>query len=164
MMCHVFRYSKPVPWLTDEQQRIWRNYLAMGARLRSAMNRQLQEDCGLSLADYEVMVALAEREEARINEVRRELDWEQSRLSHQLSRMRCRGLVNRSGSGDDRRGAVVALTDSGAEALKAAAPGHAELVRSVVFEAISPSQLRALDAFTSEGLERLERRVAATLA
>lgn len=164
MTCHVFRYPEPVAWLTDEEQRIWRNYLAMGTRLNAAMNRQLQADCGLSLADYEILVALADRDGSRINELRNELGWEQSRLSHQLTRMRSRGLVKRSGSDDDRRGAVVALTEAGAQALKAAAPGHAELVRSILFDTVSPSQLRALDAFTSEALARLERRAAATLA
>jgi len=46
-------------WLTDDQQRIWRNYLAVVSRLEAAMNRQLQQDCGLSLPDYEVLVALS---------------------------------------------------------------------------------------------------------
>lgn len=151
-------------WLTGEQHRIWRNYLAMGTRLQAAMNRQLQADCGLSLADYEVLVALSERPDPRINELGHQLGWEQSRLSHQLTRMRSRGLVTRSGSGQDRRGAVVELTDDGAAALAAAAPGHVELVRTVVFDALSPSQLRVLDAFTSEALTRLAQREAATLA
>lgn len=154
----------PVTWLTDEQQRIWRNYLAMGTRLRAAMNRQLQADCGLSLADYEVVVALSERDEARINELGNELGWEQSRLSHQLTRMRARGLVKRTGSDKDRRGVVVELTDSGRAALVAAAPGHVELVRGVVFDALNPLQLQALDALTSEVLARLEQHEAATLA
>lgn len=151
-------------WLTGEQQRIWRNYLSMGTRLQAAMNRQLQADCGLSLADYEVLVALSERPEWRINELGHELGWEQSRLSHQLTRMRSRGLVKRSGTDRDRRGAVVELTDNGAAALTAAAPGHVELVRDVVFDALSPAQLRALDALTSEALARLTQREAATLA
>lgn len=151
-------------WLTGEQQRIWRNYLSMATRLNAAMNRQLQADCGLSLADYEVLVALSERVEARINELAAELGWEQSRLSHQLTRMRSRGLVKRSGSDHDRRAAVVELTHDGAAALASAAPGHVELVRTVLFEALSASQLRALDALTSEALARLAQREAATLA
>ena len=48
-------------WLTDEQQRIWRDYLAMTSKLYTAMHRQLQQDCELSLSDYDVLVALSER-------------------------------------------------------------------------------------------------------
>ena len=46
-------------WLTDRQQRVWRNHLSMVTRLQAAMNRQLQADCGLSLADYDVLVTLS---------------------------------------------------------------------------------------------------------
>jgi DNA-binding MarR family transcriptional regulator len=130
-------------WLTEEQQRVWRGYLEMVSRLQTAMNRQLQRDCGLSLADYDVLVALNERGTSRINELGDVLAWEQSRLSHQLRRMRERGLVLRHGSDDDRRGATVEITSAGRAALDAAAPGHVDLVRSVVFDGLSAAQLRA---------------------
>src|SRR5215217_6547398 len=117
-------------WLTDEQQQIWRAYLEMTSRLQTAMHRQLQDDCELSLSDYDVLVALSEAGPQRINELADVLGWQQSRLSHQLRRMRGRGLLDRHGSDDDRRRATVELTDGGRAALDAAAPGHAELVRS----------------------------------
>jgi DNA-binding MarR family transcriptional regulator len=128
-------------WLTDEQQQIWRSYLAMVGRLQTAMHRQLQQDCELSLSDYDVLVALSERGPLRINELGEALAWEQSRLSHQLRRMRGRGLIVRNGSDDDRRGAIVELTESGHTALKLAAPGHVELVRSAMFDGMSAAQL-----------------------
>src|SRR5215217_5312547 len=116
-------------WLTEEQQRIWRGYLTMASRLQTAMHRQLQQDCELSLSDYDVLVALSERGTQRVNELGEALGWEQSRLSHQLRRMRGRGLVARHGSDDDRRGAIAEITDGGRAALEAAAPGHVEFVR-----------------------------------
>jgi DNA-binding MarR family transcriptional regulator len=142
-------------WLSANEQRVWRNYLAMTARLQSAMSRQLQADCGLSLADYDVLVALDEQPGCRIAELGERLGWEQSRLSHQLSRMRARGLIVRSGAADDRRAATVELTDDGRAALTSAAPGHAELVRATVFDGASAAQLRALDRWTSQVLARL---------
>ena len=142
-------------WLTTEEQRVWRRYLTMTSRLQTAMHRQLQQDCELSLADYDVLVALSERGAQRINELADVLGWEQSRLSHQLRRMRGRGLIVRHGDGDDRRGASVELTDGGVAALKAAAPGHVALVREVVFEGLAPAQLRAFDAVLSSVLDRL---------
>jgi DNA-binding MarR family transcriptional regulator len=142
-------------WLTDEQQKVWRGYLEMASRLQTAMHRQLQQDCELSLADYDVLVALSERGPQRINELGEVLGWEQSRLSHQLRRMRGRGLVDRHGSDDDRRGATVALTASGRAALKAAAPGHVELVRSLVFDGMSAAQLRALGSWVELVTSRL---------
>ncbi|MBI3692417.1 MAG: winged helix-turn-helix transcriptional regulator, partial [Mycolicibacterium aromaticivorans] len=109
-------------WLTGDQQRIWRNYLALNGRLQAAMNRQLQARCGLSLADYEVLVTLSERGPTRVLELADALGWEQSRLSHHLARMRGRGLIERNGTEQDRRGASVEITADGIDALHAAAP------------------------------------------
>jgi DNA-binding MarR family transcriptional regulator len=144
-------------WLTEEQQQIWRAYLEMASRLQTAMNRQLQQDCELSLSDYDVLVALSERGRQRINELGDVLGWEQSRLSHQLRRMRGRGLVERHGSGDDRRGAIVELTDAGGAALETAAPGHVELVRSMVFDGVPEGQLEAFGSVIELVTSRLRR-------
>ena len=63
----------------------------MTGRLQMAMHRQLQQACGMTLADYDVLVTLSERGRLRIGELGEALGWEQSRLSHQLRRMRERG-------------------------------------------------------------------------
>jgi DNA-binding MarR family transcriptional regulator len=143
-------------WLSNEEQRVWRDYLAMTGRLQIAMNRQLQRDCGLSLADYDVLVALSEQPGCRISELGERVGWEQSRLSHQLTRMRTRGLVERHGADDDRRAATIELTDAGRTALDAAAPGHAKLVHDAVFSELPGGDLRALQRWTAGVLERLE--------
>ena len=145
-------------WLSEDQQRVWRDYLAMSAELQIAMTRQLQRDCGLSLADYDVLVALDERDVCRLNELGQRLGWEQSRLSHQLRRMRSRGLIDRRGADDDRRGATVELADAGRTALESAAQGHVDLVRDIVFDGVSPADLRVLRRWTSSVLERLRDR------
>ena len=146
-------------WLSEDEQRVWRNHVTMTAQLQSAMSRALQADCGLSLPDYDVLVALDERPGCRISELGERLGWEQSRLSHQLSRMRTRGLIDRRGATDDRRAATVDLTTNGRAALQTAAPGHAELVRTLVFEGVSASDLRVVERWTAGVLERIQRRV-----
>jgi DNA-binding MarR family transcriptional regulator len=146
-------------WLTGEQQQIWRGYLTMVSQVQTAMHRQLQRDCELSLADYDVLVALSEAGPQRMNELGEVLGWEQSRLSHQLRRMRGRGLVARHGSDDDRRGATVELTADGQDALQTAAPGHVDLVRAVVFDGLSAAQLKAFGSVIETVLERLTSRL-----
>lgn len=142
-------------WLSDDQQRIWRNYLAMTGGLHTAMHRQLQQECELSLSDYDVLVALSERGPLRINDLGELIGWEQSRVSHQLRRMRGRGLVEREGDDADRRVATVTITDAGAAALEAAAPGNVELVRSVLFDGLTAAQQRAFGSAIETVLARI---------
>jgi DNA-binding MarR family transcriptional regulator len=145
-------------WLTDEQQRAWRAYQRMHARLTAALNRQLQADSGLSLSDYEVLVQLTDTPEGRLRPfaLQRSLEWEQSRLSHHLSRMQRRGLVGREECGDDGRGAYVVLTDTGRSAIAAAAPAHVDTVRRQFFDHLSPEQVTTIEHVGTQVLDRLD--------
>jgi DNA-binding MarR family transcriptional regulator len=129
-------------WLNDEEQRAWRTYLRMSTLLPAALNRQLQLDCGLTLPEYEVLVQLSEAPQRQLRpfQICAALNWEQSRLSHQLTRMERRGLVARQECPADGRGAFVGLTPAGAEAIVAAAPRHVATVRRVFIDRLTGSQ------------------------
>ena len=144
-------------WLTEDEQRAWRGLVQMTAQLNARMNRQLLQEYGVSLADYEVMVVLTDAPEGRcrVFEIASTLAWEQSRVSHQLARMQRRGLVARAECRADARGAFVVLTGAGRTAIERAAPAHVETVRELVFDELSPDQLAALTAITSGVLDRL---------
>ncbi|MGC5015200.1 MarR family winged helix-turn-helix transcriptional regulator [Streptosporangium sp. DT93] len=145
-------------WLDDDQQRAWRAYLRMQSRLGAELNRRLQAASGLSLADYDVLVHLTDVPEGRLRpyELQRALEWEQSRLSHHLSRMQRRGLVERRECADDGRGAFVVLTETGRQAITAAAPGHVQAVRELFFDALGPGQVDALGKLSARVLTRLD--------
>lgn len=134
-------------WLTDDEQRTWRTYLRMSALLPAHLNRQLQRDSGLSLPEYEVLVHLSEAPAQRLRpyQLCEALNWEQSRLSHQLTRMERRGLVAREECAADGRGAFVLLRPDGAAALRAAAPGHAADVRRTIFGRLDEPQRAAFE-------------------
>jgi DNA-binding MarR family transcriptional regulator len=108
------------------------------------MHRQLQADSGLSLSDYDILVALsnAPRARMRVADLAAQIGWERSRVSHQLRRMCERGLTERQPSPDDGRATHVWLTAAGRDAITQAAPGHVELVRRLFFDSI-PDELVA---------------------
>jgi DNA-binding MarR family transcriptional regulator len=145
-------------WLTEDEQRAWRGLVQMTAQLNARMNRQLLQEYGVSLADYEVLVVLSEAAEGRcrVFEIASALAWEQSRVSHQLARMQRRGLVDRQECPTDARGAFVVLTAAGRAAIERAAPAHVDTVRQLVFDGIAPGELAALTVLTSRVLGRLE--------
>ncbi len=144
-------------WLTDDQERAWRSYLRMHARLTAELNRQLHAGAGLSLADYEVLVTLTDSPAGRVRPyaLQHTLEWEQSRLSHHVSRMQRRGLVRREECADDGRGAYVVLTDAGREAITTSAPGHVANVQRLLFDHLSAEQVAALETIGTQFLERL---------
>lgn len=145
------------PWLDDEQQQTWRAWLDVNAQLFARISRELQAHSGLSLQDYDVLVALTDVPEGsvRMRDLGVKLQWEKSRLSKHLTRMSARGLVARRECYDDRRGAFVELTDEGLAAIRAAAPDHAALVKDVFFDGLSREQVRELGKICSVVVERL---------
>ncbi|WP_425307588.1 MarR family transcriptional regulator [Ammonicoccus fulvus] len=145
------------PWLTDEQQEIWRDWLSVQTRLPAVLNRELQADQQLSLPDFDVLVHLSEAEDNRLrmSALAEELNWEQSRLSHQVSRMEKRGLVYREPCPQDARGSFACLTDQGRGRLEAAAPGHARTVRALLFDHLDADEQATLAGLVRRVLDRV---------
>ncbi|BBZ36484.1 MarR family transcriptional regulator [Mycolicibacterium confluentis] len=129
-------------WLSPNQQRAWVAYMRVQLRLSYEMNRQLQADSGLSLADYDVLVALSDEDQGmRVSDLAAQIGWERSRLSHQLRRMEERGLTERRPNAEDRRTTNVVLTATGRRAIVEAAPGHVDLVRTMFFDPLPENLL-----------------------
>ncbi|HJP77631.1 MAG TPA: MarR family winged helix-turn-helix transcriptional regulator [Pseudonocardiaceae bacterium] len=143
--------------LDSAETRVWLGYRRMRALLDLRIARETMRDSGLSEADYDVLANLAAAREhrCRINELAAVMVWSKSRLSHQLSRMRERGLVVREECADDGRGTVIVLTDAGRAAIEAASPSHVASVRRNFFDLLSPEQLGRLEDFTNTLLQHL---------
>ena len=139
--------SDKTVWLDDDEERVWRRWLRLNAELTAALHRQLQAEAGLSMSDYEVLVDLTDDPAGRIrvSELAGLLQWERSRVSHHVTRMERRGLVEREECADDGRGAYVAITPAGRTAIERAAPGHAQAVRRLVFDALRGDDVRSLE-------------------
>ena len=133
-------------WLTADEQHVWRDYLDVMRRLMDRLNRQLVDESGMSLAEYEVLVQLSESPERRLrmSELADLVVNSRSRLTHTVGRLEDRGWVERQECPDDRRGILCVLTGAGFAALDAAAPGHVEAVRAVVFDPLDPSDVAGL--------------------
>jgi DNA-binding MarR family transcriptional regulator len=130
------------PWLSPAQRRTWVAYMRVQLRMNYEINRQLQRDSDLSLADYHVLNALsmAPDHTLQVTDLAAIIGWERSRLSHHLRRLTQRGLTKRVPSEDDGRATDAVLTKKGMNAMVEAAPGHARLVKKLFFEPL-PDEL-----------------------
>lgn len=68
------------------------------------------------------------------------------------------GLVTRMASPEDGRGAYVTITAAGRRAIEEAAPAHVELVRRLLFDGLSATQVRTLASVALAVVERLDDR------
>jgi DNA-binding MarR family transcriptional regulator len=145
-------------WLSPAEQHAWRSFIRMHQKLSATLVRDLQAHSKLSGADYEILVALTDAPDGRLRfqELARTVDWEQSRLSHQVTRMIKRGLVAREECADDGRGVLVVLTPAGHKIVTAAAPRHVATVRRLVIDALSPDELATLGRISDRILDQLD--------
>lgn len=132
-------------WLTEQEQRAWRAYLAANRLLNVQLEKGFQQH-GLSSSDYEVLVWLSEAPGQRLRmwELAKASVLEKSRLSHQITRMERAGLVRRESCQGDRRGQFAVLTDFGWETIQRVAPYHVEQVRKTFIDRLNPDQVQML--------------------
>jgi DNA-binding MarR family transcriptional regulator len=133
-------------WLDDEEQRTWRSFITASRLFWDRVERQLQQGAGIPHAYYEILVRLSEAPQhtLRMSQLASNSLSSRSRLSHAVARMEESGWIRRLPFPDDRRGALAQLTEEGMARLAAAAPGHVEEVRSLLFDALTPAQVAAL--------------------
>ncbi|MCQ9134337.1 MULTISPECIES: MarR family transcriptional regulator [Streptomyces] len=134
-------------WLTPEEQRAWRAYVAGYLLLEDAIDRQLQQDAGMPHPYYSILANLSETPERRLRmtDLAERLKITRSRLTYAVSRLEKDGLVRREECRWDKRGSVAALTDEGMAVLRDAAPGHVATVRAALFDRLTPEQVGQLE-------------------
>ncbi|MEY9213016.1 MarR family transcriptional regulator [Thermobifida halotolerans] len=132
-----------VNWLSEEEQRVWRRFLAVNSLLQERLDRDLQRRDGLTLVEYAILVHLSEAEgqRMRMRSLADTVIVSKSRLSHQVARLERDGYVRRESCVEDRRGFWAVLTEEGAKVLRAAAPGHVAQVREHLFDRLTEEQV-----------------------
>ena len=144
-------------WLDPDEQAVWRAFLDVSRLLFEQLNRQLSDEAGMSLAEYEILVQLSEAPDRRLrmSELADRVVSSRSRITHTVGRMEERGLVIREACADDGRGVLCVLTDAGFARLEGVAPGHVETVRTIMFDPLDATDAENLGAALSKVREKL---------
>jgi DNA-binding MarR family transcriptional regulator len=145
-------------WLDDDEIDAWVRFIAVVERLPGVLDSQLRRDAGLTHYEYYVLAMLSQAagRTLRMTALATRTNATLPRLSHVVSRMEQRGLVDRSPCLEDRRAFNVVLTDAGWDTVVAAAPGHVATVREHVIDPLSPEQIRQLAGIATAMLARLD--------
>lgn len=126
--------------LSPQELRVWHAFRLMGLDVLSRVDRDLTTAVDLSGSEFGVLSRLAGigKGEMRQQVLAESMGWDKSRLSHQLTRMQQRGLIERQAA--DKRAVVVVLTKQGRKMLEAAIPVHAASVRRNLLSRLNAEQ------------------------
>ena len=145
------RSLEPAEW------EFWDTWMRAQRVLTRELERGLQRDCGISKAEFSVLVTLwrASGREMRVGELSESLDWDKSRVSHQLTRMENRGFVERTQYGADGRRAGIGLTAEGLRAAESAILSHGANIRRHFLDLLTPEQASVMRAWSEQAVDRL---------
>lgn len=145
-------------WLSDEELAAWIRLISVVELLPSALDSQLRRDSGISHYEYFVLAVLSDapNRTLRMSRLAARTNATLPRLSHVVARLEQLGLVKREPCPEDARATNARLTEQGLNLLVMAAPGHLEIVRHHVIDALTSEQVRQLSDIAGAVLQRLD--------
>ncbi|MDF2480322.1 MAG: MarR family transcriptional regulator [Stenotrophomonas indicatrix] len=138
------------PTITPDEWAAWRGFRRMAEITSGRIVHDITRSTGLSSADFVVLMELSKAKDRcrRQRELLDYLEWDKTRLSHQLTRMAGRGLIERDTDSDNV--VVIRMTAEGRTQLSAARPVHVASVRRNFLDHLSADDLAALQQITDK--------------
>ena len=144
--------------VSPEEWDAWRSFTTMRQHLDRALEHGLQAEGDISAADYHVLIALFEAPDRtmRARDLSLRIGWERSRVSHQVTRMEKRGLLERTECDTDGRGTWIGLTADGRRAVLGTMREHSARIRRYFFDVLTPEELTTLEGLSERVLASLD--------
>lgn len=132
--------------LTGDDLDTWAALATLLEWLPPALDAQLQREAQLTHFEYGVLYALSQAPDRtlRMSVLAGYANSTLTRLSRAATRLESRSWLRRSPDPSDGRYTLATLTDLGAQQVREATPGHAQLVHRLVLEPLTSAQLRQL--------------------
>lgn len=127
--------------------------------LQHAVQEQLQAEGGLSYVQFEVLAKLVDaKRPLTMTELADGVVYSRSGLTHQAGLLETAGLIVRKGSPDDKRATVVDITKAGRARVAKVLPGHIEVVRDLLYGALSDGDVHLLGDLMSRVRDHMRER------
>lgn len=130
--------------LDDDQIDTYLAIMEVAGQLRFRLDLHLGSD--LAYVQFELLGRLMRAPSAglRMTDLADGVAVSRSGLTYQVAKLEASGLVARSASPDDERSVVVQLTPAGRDEFLRLLPGHIEIVRSLLFDALPKADIARL--------------------
>lgn len=131
--------------LEPEQLRTYFALMESVSLLQHAVEQQLRTAGDISSVQFQLLARLANTGgRLTMTELADGVVYSRSGLTHQARLLEKAGLVTRGPSPDDQRVILVTITDAGRARIAKVLPGHIEVARGLLFDALSDEDLRML--------------------
>lgn len=130
----------------------FRVYFETTARLLDRLEKRLKQQVGLTLAEYNMLLLLAEAPEGhmRMGQLADAIVFSPSRLTYQVKVLTERGLVKKVKCADDGRAWQAELTSAGRTMFRRASVIHAKGVKQLFTDVVAPDQLAVMHQMFSQ--------------
>ncbi|MET0700059.1 MAG: MarR family transcriptional regulator [Mycobacterium sp.] len=127
--------------------------------LQYAVQQQLQAEGDLSYVQFEILAKLSDAERPlTMTELADGVVYSRSGLTHQAGLLEQAGLITRAASNQDQRATVVDITDAGRDRLATVLPGHIQVVRDLLYGALSDEDVHTLGDVMSRVRDHMRDR------
>lgn len=149
LLCAILRFMTKMKISTLERD-AWRGFRRMAEIISGRIAQEITQATGLSAADFGVLMQLdgAQDGARRQRELQAFLEWDKTRLSHQLTRMAGRGLIERESGGGNA--VHIRMTDEGRRLLADARPVHVQGIRKYFLDHLTEDDLEHLRDITQK--------------
>lgn len=113
--------------------------------LHHQVEQHLRAEGGLSYVQFQLLARLADaHDQLTMTQLADGVVYSRSGLTHQAGLLENAGLITRSPHPDDQRATLVAITDNGQALFDRVLPGHIQVVRRLLFDALTGDDLHHL--------------------
>lgn len=132
--------------LDDSQIDAYLAIMEVAGQLQFRLEHHLRSESDLSFVQFEILGKLmrAPKNRLRMTDLADGIVLSRSGLTYQVGKLESSGRVTRSASQRDDRSTVVDLTTAGEQLFLRLLPGHVEIVRTLLFDAIPERDIEAL--------------------
>ncbi len=139
-------------------RQLYSDLIRLETELWDAVDRRLREECGLSMASFDVMQVIERTPACRVHDIARELSITVGGTSKAVDRIAGAGHVVRGANPDDRRSSIIELTPAGADLLGKAGQVVDDELRQQLGAELSTAELAQLSTLITRIRARIQSR------
>lgn len=138
--------------LRDQNLEAWGAWFLTAARMQAELDTALKRDAGISIVDFNLLVALAEAPEhtLQMSQLAARVAFSAPRLNYRVAQCENAGWMRKTGCVSDKRAHNIVLTEQGLAVYVRAGAIHREQIRRVFDPALRPGDAQVLSRISRE--------------